>query len=533
MVLDEDSETSPNLRARELYFFALFRCLEAALLALWVFSPFSGLAQGFEIQTALKVACIGYLITAVVFLYWARQSSDSRYLLRSLIVDLVLFAVLAWLIPGEFHGIALIMLVNLAAGGLLLPARQSAALTMTAVGVLLGHYIIARIGLQGNADIAQALMFAASYSATVLFCQMLAQQAKQSQDLAEERGHQLLEMAQLNQLIIQRMRTGVIVLDGKHRVLLSNQAATQLNNKAFESGASLIRQSPELDKRLKHWRSNPQQRAQAMSLYENGPEVIPRFVALTMHEVIYIVFLEDSRIFSGRAEELQLAHLGRLSASIAHEIRNPLAAISYAQQLLSESDTLAESERGLLHIIRTQGVRMNRIIENILNLAKRETAQPQSLELNEFVARYLKEFLETHPEDRSAIQFTPDARAIPVSFDPLHLYQVLNILVNNALIYGHLDGQPAQIKIVVRMNKEQPVIEVTDKGPGIAPSVAGKLFTPFFSTGEHGTGLGLYIARQLAESNQARLEYLPALIGGSNFRLSLATGQALLSNHSP
>ncbi len=414
MVLDDDSETSPNLRARELYFFALFRCLEAALLALWVFSPFSGLAQGFEIQPALKVACLGYSGDRRVFPLSGQALIGFPLPAAQPVVDLVLFACLAWLIPGDFHGIALIMLVNLAAGGLLLPARQSAALTMAAVGVLLGHYIYARIGLHGSADIAQALMFAASYSATVLFCQMLAQQAQQSQALAEERGHQLLEMAQLNQLIIQRMRTGVLVLDSKHRVLLSNQAATQLNNKAFESNASLIRQSPELDKRLRQWRANPQQRAQAMALYENGPEVIPRFVALTMHEVIYIAFLEDSRIFSGRAEELQLAHLGRLSASIAHEIRNPLAAISYAQQLLSESDTLAESERGLLHIIRTQGVRMNRIIENILNLAKRETAQPQSLELNDFVSPLSAGVPGNPPGRPHAIQFTTDTRAIPV-----------------------------------------------------------------------------------------------------------------------
>ena len=266
-----------------------------------------------------------------------------------------------------------------------------------------------------------------------------------------------------------------------------------------------------------------------MSLYEFGPEVIPRFVALTLHEIIYIIFLEDSRVFSGRAEELQLAHLGRLSASIAHEIRNPLAAISYAQQLLSESDTLAESERGLLNIIRTQVVRTNGIIENILNLAKRETAQPQSIELNAYVDRFLKEFLETHPDDRGAVQVAPFAQAVTVSFDPLQLYQVLNILLNNALIYGHLADQLPDIRILARLDKDQPVIEVIDKGPGIVPSVAAKLFTPFVSTGEHGTGLGLYIARQLAESNQARLVYLPAPIGGSIFRLSLSTGQALLN----
>lgn len=530
MVSDNQSLQSKFLQMREQYFFALFRCLEAALLALWVFSPYAPYFNKLNPLTPLNALSITFLLLSVVFFVLEKRHPRTSIVLLSLCLDVFIFACLAWLLPIGFYSVALMMLVNLAAGGLLLNLRQSASLVLMAIAVLLGHYIFNVITQSGTGDITQVLMFSVIYATTVLFCQLLAKQAQQSQALADERGQQLIEMAQMNELIIKRMRTGVLLLDNQHRIVLSNEAANGLNHKAIERGLLLKEVAPELDKQLLLWRQHPEKKPSALSLYENGPDVIPSFVALLQHDVMYLAFLEDSRVFSGRADEMQLASLGLLSASIAHEIRNPLAAISYAQQLLAESDQINSTDRDLLVIIGKQSKRMNGIIEDILQLAKREAAQPESIDIDSFCETFLAEYLATRPQEQDKIVLQNSGQISIGLFDPLHLYQVLSILLNNALNYGHDAYQTAFIQLLVRMDNNQPIIEVIDHGPGIPADQVKHLFTPFYTLSEHGTGLGLYIAKQLAEANQSQLSYQPVLGGGSCFSLKLSNGQSILTN---
>lgn len=527
MALALKAASSDSLRRREMYFFALFRCLEAALLALWVFSPYGPIGER-GAGSLLQAMGAAYLIGSALLLLLNRMGPNPNHVLSGLLLDLAVFAGLAWLLPAGFYSVSLIMLVNLAAGGVLLGRRASAAITAAAMLVVLGHYLGARLQGEAGADLVQALMFAACYAATVAFCQMLAAQARLSQDLADERGQHLAEMAQMNELIIKRMRTGVILLDKHHRLVLHNEAAGQLSQKALERGSALRALLPELDRRLIAWRRQPDQKPEALSLYLGGPVVIPRFVGIPLHDLHYLVFLEDSRVFSGRADELQLANLGRLSASIAHEIRNPLAAISYAQQLMADSPELSEGDRKLLDIIGKQTQRLNGIIENILSLARRETASPQGIELNDFAQSFLDEHLSTHPQDRANIRLAPHATALHGLFDRSHLHQVLTVLLTNALHYGRLPHEAPQVTLGVRMDGKQPCLEVSDRGPGIPEPVREHLFSPFHTTSEHGTGLGLYIAKQLSEANQAQLRYEPVLGGGSRFVLRLAGGRDLL-----
>lgn len=516
------------LRRRELYYFALFRCLEAALLALWVFSPYAPTPNPVNLET-LQILSAAYLFSAAALLVWDRLGPQPGQLIVGLGIDMAVFAVLAWLLQSGFQSAALMMLVNMAAAGLLLSQRRSSVLTLAAIGLLFGHYLMARLRGEADADVVETFMFAASYAATVLFCQMLASQAQLSQALADTRGLQLAEMAQMNEQIIKCMRSGVILLDRHHRVLLSNEAAGQLSRQSLLRGQALREFSAELDKRLVHWRKHPEQRPESLSLYEGGPVVIPRFVSVTLNDLNYLVFLEDSRIFSGRADELQLANLGRLSASIAHEIRNPLAAISYAQQLLAESGSVNESDRRMLDIIGSQSKRLNGIIENILGLARRQTASPQTLEIGSFLAHLIDEHLSTHPDDRPLLHLQPATEPVYALFDRSHLHQIVTVLLTNALVYGHAPHVPAEIRIGVRMDGRNPIIDISDRGPGIAPQQLEHLFTPFHTTSEHGTGLGLYIAKQLADANQAQLRYEAVLGGGSRFSLRLSDGQALLS----
>ncbi|HEY4555514.1 MAG TPA: HAMP domain-containing sensor histidine kinase, partial [Lysobacter sp.] len=248
----------------------------------------------------------------------------------------------------------------------------------------------------------------------------------------------------------------------------------------------------------------------------------PRFARLLAGSDQTLIFLDDTSIASRRAESMTLATLGRFSASLAHEIRNPLAAIRYAVQLLEESDDIRPADRRLLEIAHQQCQRMNGIVDNVLGLARREPAKPENVELMEFTRRFIDEYVAGHPLDEDTLHATGSQPHVRAVVDPRQLHQVLTVLVNNALNYGRMPGEPARVAVHVQHDAYgAPQLEVRDRGPGIPEAVASRLFRPFFTTSPHGTGLGLYIARELCRANQATLDYVPLPAGGGCFRIRL------------
>jgi two-component system sensor histidine kinase PilS (NtrC family) len=396
--------------------------------------------------------------------------------------------------------------------------------------MLIGEYFYNRLLADGSArTAAEATMFSITYLGTALLCQQLRRQMSASEALASRRGEELASLSELNELVIRRMRTGVLVVDGSHRIRLSNEAAWALLGSGTHHRRDLMQVSEALHHSLWTWRSGRGVAPKAVTFFEGGPEVLPRFVALSLTDKLFLIFLDDSRIYSGRAEELTLFTLGRLSASIAHEIRNPLAAISYSAQLLDESSGLPDTDRRLLEIIHSQCTRMNGIVQNILGLARQERSQTESVELVAFARSFVQEYRESHPLETDVLISVNEGSRVIAMVDPQHLHQVLTVLVHNALTYGRTPGQPAQVTIAVRREEQHgaPLVEVIDRGPGIPARVVDQIFTAFFSTGDHGTGLGLYIARQLCEANQSQLLYEPVPGGGSCFRVVLPAHQVL------
>jgi two-component system sensor histidine kinase PilS (NtrC family) len=225
---------------------------------------------------------------------------------------------------------------------------------------------------------------------------------------------------------------------------------------------------------------------------------------------------------------MTLATLGRFSASLAHEIRNPLAAISYATQLLQESTRIDDADARLLEIIHQQCMRTNGIVESVLGLARRERANPEHVDLVQFTRRFVDDYQQMLPPESGKLQASGGAAAVAALVDPRHLQQVLTVLVANALHYGRLPGDPARVTLRVQPSPTAPQIDVVDRGPGIPDAVASQLFRPFYTTSEHGTGLGLYIARELCHANGATLEFVAVPGGGSCFRLTLPGPHALM-----
>jgi two-component system sensor histidine kinase PilS (NtrC family) len=521
-----------SLQHRELYFFSLFRLLEAGILGVVAFTPLGLTMAEIREPILLKFAAAGYFLAGLALLWLALEGNVRlrRLAAAGLALDILVWGTALLAMDGGESGLAMFMIFNIGAGALVLTPAASLGFASTAALVLLGEYIFNRLLADGSArTAAEAIMFSITYLGTALLCQQLRRQLSASEELASRRGEELASLSELNELVIRRMRTGILVVDGSHRIRLSNEAAWGLLGSGTHHLRDLMEVSEALHQSLWNWRRGRGDTPKAMTFFDGGPEVLPRFVSLSLTDKLFLIFLDDSRIYSGRAEELTLFTLGRLSASIAHEIRNPLAAISYSTQLLEESEGLADADRRLLEIIHSQTTRMNGIVQNVLGLARQERSQTESVELVAFTRSFVQDYADSHPLETDVLRAVHEGSRVVALVDPQHLHQVLTVLVHNALTYGRNPGEPAQVTVAVHRDVIQglPMIEVVDRGPGIPPKVVEQIFTAFFTTSDHGTGLGLYIARQLCDANQSMLSYEAVPGGGSCFRIVLPMPQLL------
>jgi two-component system sensor histidine kinase PilS (NtrC family) len=223
-------------------------------------------------------------------------------------------------------------------------------------------------------------------------------------------------------------------------------------------------------------------------------------------------------------QQSKLTSLGRLTGSIAHEVRNPLSAIHHAAQLLSESTALNSEDQRLLDIILRHAKRVNEMIENIMQISRGRSTQRERIELGPWLQRFLADFSEERSLSPTPFTLREAARPLSALVDPSHLRQILDNLCTNAMKYGKPDNTPLEIRLESDVRDARPCIAVIDHGGGIDGDTADQIFEPFFTTSRTGIGLGLYIARELAELNQARLDYRPRT-DGSEFRICLADGQ--------
>ncbi len=526
-----------SLPRRELYFFALFRVLIASLIAALVFSPLSALISEAHHPMLARAVSVGYLLAAAGLLAWGRNERWLQPLVFwSAVADILAATLLTHALPDASAGISMTLLFNISAAATLLPLTRGMLLASLASSAAVAEYIWhAFEGGDSTRSIAELAMFAASYLALAWISHQIGNRARSNQQLAEQRGAEVANLFELNELIIRRMRTGVLVVDGAGRITVANEAATALMGEDGDQLASgemrLAQAVPELARRLQRWRNGFNEEELPLQLAADLPEVLPRFARLLADSDLTLIFLDDTTVASRRAETLTLSTLGRFSASLAHEIRNPLAAISYAAQLLEESDDLHDADRRLLQIIHQQCQRTNGIVESVLALARRERANPEHLDLAVSVRRFVLEYRQMLSPDAGSVETLIHESSVPGLFDPRHLHQVLTALVHNALKYGRSGDAPAQVRIHVASAGRNAVVEVTDRGPGIPDAVITQLFRPFYTTSEHGTGLGLYIARELCRANQAQLDYVPVATGGACFHITLAATRGALTGH--
>lgn len=450
-----------------------------------------------------------------------------RHLFAMFVIDIAALVLITHASGGINSGFAILLMVTVAAAAIFVPGQIATLVAAVASLAVLADALTLivmqdnRIGTLLPAGLLGMLLFASS-----LLMQRFAGRLRHSQQLAQERAEEVAELERINQLIVQRMRTGILFLDAEDRVRIANDAAAQLlgiGDHAHPEGlVRRLRLPPLAREAMEHWRVDPRQPGSPVRLRDNGPLVLLSFTHLAGPAGNgTLVFAEDFSQITQQAQQLKLASLGRLTASIAHEIRNPLGSISHAAQLLRESPQLPAEDSRLVEIVLANAQRTNEVIESVLTLSRGQQPRPERIRLREWLQRFADEFPPRDPETSITVTLDPAASELEVRVDPTHLRQVMTNLCENGLRYSQRATGHATLHIALGTDPESGLarVEVIDQGNGIPPEMVGNVFEPFFTTEHGGTGLGLYLARELCEANQVRLEYVNTLHSGSCFRL--------------
>ncbi len=526
--------TSTDLAWRVLALVNLYRLLVPVLLTILYLSmsppPVGQIYPGLFTATAAVYFVYAVISIVVVKRRWPEIGLQTFV---NVCTDVLAISLLTYASGGMTSGLAALLLLPVGAASFIV--RQELALLFAATAtlavlVLQGFTTIATRGDVG--DFASAGILGALLFLVVLGVGPMARGLRESEGRVRQRDVDVANLAGLNQFIVQHLRESILVVDANDSIRLINESAAQLlQGGSVPAGTPLGEVSPRLLFLLDTWRRHTydwQESSLSMMSSDDGGLVQPHFVSLGQGgKGSTLIFLEDTSLIAERVQQSKLAALGRLSASIAHELRNPVGAMSHAAQLLAEAPTHTPQERRLTTIITTNGERVSSIIDNVLQLSRRDSTRQERIELNAWLREFLTEFRETTQTDERALVLIDPEQDLDVRVDPSHLQQLMWNLCENALKYGRApaSSEPIEIRTGRIVSNDRPFLEVLDRGPGIASSDAERIFEPFFTAGKGGTGLGLFIARELAQCNRAVLLYEQRTGGGSVFRVVFADPQ--------
>lgn len=516
-------------------FYRLAIAVAASAIAISVgkFSPFGEAYPGLFLSSSVVYAIIS--LTAAFAIHWQKPDYESQATLLSF-SDVTLLTIIMHASGGLASGLGLMLVVAIAGTSLMLGKRLTIFYaSLATIAVLLEHSWGWLTDASGSeTDMIQSFpqvgLFGVGLYATAFFGYLLATRLRATEELAQRRGVDVANLTQLNELVIQRMQSGVVICDPQGNIQLINQAALKylgIHNET-EKKSSLNEISPDLAIQLFQWLGNSNaSRGRKVFTSRVGYTLLPRFVALGDKDAVKLIFLEDMAILKQQAQQLKMAALARLTASIAHEIRNPLGALTNAAQLLGETmDTDNDEEKRLVKIIEEQSKRMNVIVQNVTQLSRRDRINPVKLDLDSWLEDFLRQYSETVSVPREAF-VVHGGQDMEVCVDPDQLYQVISNLCQNALRHSPpFTGTPLIKFQGGRDAEDRPTLDVIDWGAGVNPDIADNIFDPFFTTTPKGTGLGLYIARELCEGNGASLNYHPGEGGvGSRFRVTFVRAE--------
>jgi two-component system sensor histidine kinase PilS (NtrC family) len=486
-------------------------------------------AIGSEHSLLFTWTCVVYFAAGIAFVVGGRRLLPS---LRATTfghatVDTVAICLILFASGGVGSGLGILLVIPVGAMALLADSRDGFLLAALATLALFLQQIgshatgIALANEYPSAGILGGVVFLVA-----LLAWPVARRLRETEATVRRQQVDMANLAQLSQYIVQHLRESIVVVDHENRIRLINEtAASLLGDRSAYPGALLGEASPQLLYLLETWRARTATAAvpaQTFVSADGGHVIQPHFASLGGSEPSPVIaFLEDTELLAAKIQQSKLAGLGRLSASIAHEIRNPVGAMSHAAQLLGESPSLSAEDKRLTEIVRQNGDRVRQIIENVMSMSRRESSRPERVVLAAWLAGFRDEFCATMQIDPERLSVAALLGDVEVQVDPSQLRQIVWNLCENAVKYGiGTDGnETIELRIGRLASTARPFLEVADRGPGIPAQHRERIFEPFFTGNERGTGLGLFLARELAQTNGATLLYEPRTSGGSLFRI--------------
>lgn len=515
--------TSRGLARRVMVYFNIFRFIIATVI---LFLVFSGTAQIIpsDLVNFAKSAAIIYFVNSVLMMSLLSRNPDQPHMLGqfAFVVDIVVAMVLVFTLDSLTNGTGMLLVFWCCAAAIILP--RGFAFTLAGFSSIFIISLTAWSLLNGGAThgLLTAGIYAASCFIGALIFSALARWNQQYELLAEQNVVDLRNMEQINEIVIRRMKAGVIVVDHAGEIRLMNESAWFLLGSPSTSDKNLSVVAPRLMKLLRLWRTGKKVPDEPESLIPGHSPVIPQFIKIPgTHTEATLIFLQDTSKVSRQASTIATETLAKLSGSIAHEIRNPLAAMVNASELMHESEQISPEDMQLLEIITNQGERINNIIENILQLARQERSRPEVLQLNLELQNLVSEYRKMMPGHGLTVKLNLMPKPAYVLFDRSQFQQVIHQLLENSLAHAGQLGRQIEVTITlgIKRGSGHIILDFQDNGPGIPAKMMAKIFEPFYSSHKQGSGLGLYIMQQLCSINQTELSAISSDNEGALFRL--------------
>jgi len=505
--------------------------LPLVLLVTYLSSP--GITQlGAVAPTLFVLVSTAYAIFAIITTFFTpggrRYVSNPKLVASTLIVDILATSLIIYTCGGTSSGLGLLLIVTIASGSILIRGRISTFLAAIATLALIYTELYLSLSLEDPPNrFLQTGILGMILFATSLYVQTVTDRIYKAALLADKQAGAIFDLEKLNNEIIQRMRTWIVVVNPQLEIVSMNSAArTALGPILKPAGPASEFEfllPSRLKEQLQHWKLNPKRQPEPITIPETKKQLQLNFAFLKPGlESEILIFLEDNRQIVQRVRQMKLASLGRLTASIAHEVRNPLGAISHASQLLRESKSVSNDDRRMIEIILNHCNRVNMIIEDVLDASRHDETSSQKLILGEWLAAFIESYRATH-QSCDEIELNLKGSVIEVNVIPGQLEQILNNLFDNGLRYSKTKTGRATLSIEAGVEQKeddtQAYLHVIDEGPGIDEEAEARLFEPFHTTEATGTGLGLYISKELCEANQSQLVYGRTASGKSCFSI--------------
>ena len=523
------SQSYQNLALFRVY--VAYRSLVSIVLLIMLVNPSTRALVGSLSPGLYTTAALVYLATSIPLVgsLSTRLNESQTLMLLVFLVDIVAITLLADSSGGMTSGLPALLVITVAASAVLISNRKLAML-VAAISVLAILLDTAWLILRDVLDIGS--LFPAGLLGLLVFgvalmVQTIAHRLGRAEELARNRSSDLYNLQRLNEQIVQHMQTGILLVNNEGLVRVMNKSAMRLltpeRQITEQQGGQLEDYCVQLADQFKQWEHSGWHRATPFTVAEGGNPLIANFQELqprVNHESL--VFVEDYTPVTQHAQSLKLNSLGRLTASIAHEIRNPLGAISHAAQLLQESPDLGPSDSRMADIIQHHSERVNQIVESVMQISRREPPKPEQLLLESWLSAFVREYL--NALNRPAeVTIDCDYKELLIEFDPENLQRIFSNLLDNALRHSKQETgkETARIHIDVDSTLHQYQINMIDNGSGVAFADRAKLFEPFFTTMSEGSGMGLYLCKELCQINNADLDYRPTGKGESCFRISI------------